>query len=136
MENKANSTVTWVLKQIEMINSPMGYMLLAVIVALIALLAIFYAFLTALLNRQNHSQNAYKDEDMVIFEQQQEALLYPMQSYAPRNKWQRGTEEWDSIASNIPTTEMEKIYRQTELSAGYGRFIKGYKLKILFLKLF
>lgn len=130
MENKANSTVTWVLKQIEMINSPMGYMLLAVIVALIALLAIFYAFLTALLNRQNHSQNAYKDEDIVIFEQQQEALLYPMQSYAPRNKWQRGTEEWDSIASNTPTTEMEKIYRQNELSAGYGRFIKGYKFRI------
>lgn len=117
-ERGANSTMTWVLKQIEMINSPMGYMLLTVIMALIALLALFYAFLTALLNRQNHHPSAYKDDDIIVCEQQ-ETLLYSFPRYGepPRStsKWRRApllsNDEWESRASNTPTTEMERIYR-------------------------
>uniref|UniRef100_A0A915DHM4 Uncharacterized protein n=1 Tax=Ditylenchus dipsaci TaxID=166011 RepID=A0A915DHM4_9BILA len=115
-------------KQLELLNTPLGYMIIAISFALVALLAVFYAILTLLLSRRSRKEH---EEMMAVegFERQQQMVYAPRSVHSQRHHYhndqlEEGIEEDDDF-SQAPT-ELERLYRSIGSSHNQNQNYRRY----------
>ncbi|KAI1717860.1 hypothetical protein Ddc_09711 [Ditylenchus destructor] len=109
-----NATLEYLWGQLEQLNSSLGYMIIAISFALVALLAIFYAILTSLLSRRSRKKHELElmlaTGGLPLFDQQSQHLIYP---HSHRHYRGLPDELYDDEADDFSQapTELERLYR-------------------------